>query len=62
MSSTGCMQLEGEDMLVEDPLEEDSVVLEWVEDSRTTKMTEEYQRATNAEVQITLLGTVMPRV
>jgi len=57
------MQLEGEDMVVVDRLEEDSLVVpEWVEDFQTAKRKEECKHATNAEVRITLHGTVMPKV
>jgi hypothetical protein len=64
MSSIECMQLEGEDMVVVDRLEEDSLeVPEWVEgDFQTAKRREECKHATNAEVRITLHGTVMPKV
>lgn len=51
------------DMLVVDRLEEDSLVVpEWVEDFQTARRTDEYKRVTNVEVQITLHGTVMPKV
>jgi hypothetical protein len=57
------MQLEGEDSVVVDRLEEDLLVVpEWVEDFQTAKRTEEFKHVTNAEVRITLHGTVMPKV
>ena len=63
MSSIECMQLEGEDTVVVDRLEEDLLVVpEWVEDFQTAKRTEEFKHVTNAEVRITLHGTVMPKV
>ena len=57
------MQAEGVDLLVVGRLGEDSpVVPEWVEDFQTVKRKEEYKRATNAEVRITLHATVTPKV